>query len=95
MKIETFISKRRLLLLLALLSAFPPLSTDMYLPAIPLLVFFYFMMGAFAMWLISLNWSDKIRLIGILGAGAGSLLLSLWLCLPQTLTRSAQRIPPR
>ena len=29
--------KNRLLFLLALLSAFPPLSTDMYLPAIPLL----------------------------------------------------------
>ncbi|MDX2455403.1 MFS transporter [Desulfosarcina sp.] len=31
------IYKNRLLLLLALLTAFPPLSTDMYLPAIPLL----------------------------------------------------------
>ena len=30
--------KTRMLLLLSLLSAFPPLSTDMYLPAIPLLV---------------------------------------------------------
>jgi len=29
--------KRKLILLIALLSAFPPLTTDMYLPAIPLL----------------------------------------------------------
>jgi len=60
-----------------------------------LLVFIYFMLGAFSMWLISLNWSDKIRLIGILGAGAGGSLLILWACLPQALTRSAQRVPPR
>ena len=31
-------NKTRMLFLLALLSAFPPLSTDMYLPALPLLV---------------------------------------------------------
>ena len=37
MKNEKMIYKTRLLLLLALLTAFPPLSTDMYLPAIPLL----------------------------------------------------------
>jgi hypothetical protein len=49
-------------LLLALLSAFPPLSTDMYLPAIPLLlIFIFFMLGAFSMWLIALDWADKIR----------------------------------
>lgn len=37
MKIVTTIYKNRLLFLLALLTAFPPISTDMYLPAIPLL----------------------------------------------------------
>lgn len=37
MKTEQKINKNRLLLLLALLAAFPPLSTDMYLPAIPFL----------------------------------------------------------
>jgi DHA1 family bicyclomycin/chloramphenicol resistance-like MFS transporter len=37
MKTEQIINKNRPLLLLALLAAFPPLSTDMYLPAIPLL----------------------------------------------------------
>lgn len=78
------------MLLLALLSAFPPLATDMYLPAIPLLVFSYFMMGAFSMWLISLDGSDKIRLIGILGAATGGLLLCLWVSLPQTLARTAK-----
>jgi len=51
-----------------------------------LLVFIYFMLGAFAMWLISLEWLDKIRIIGILGAGAGGILLGVWLLLP-TLTR--------
>jgi len=60
-----------------------------------LLVFIYYMLGAFAMWLISLDWSDKIRLIGLLGAGSGGLLLILWSCLPQTLTRTPQRRPPR
>jgi len=60
-----------------------------------LLVFIYFMLGAVAMWLISFDWSDKIRLIGLLGAVGGSLLLGIWLCLPQTLTRFAQRTPPR
>jgi DHA1 family bicyclomycin/chloramphenicol resistance-like MFS transporter len=60
-----------------------------------LLVFIYFMLGAFTMWLISFNWSDKVRLIGIMGAAMGGLLLILWLCLPQNLTRSAQLLPPR
>jgi len=56
-----------------------------------LLVFVYFMLGAFAMWLISLDWSDKVGVIGTLAAGAGALLLGLWLCLPQRLTRAAER----
>ncbi|MEW6670987.1 MAG: multidrug effflux MFS transporter [Thermodesulfobacteriota bacterium] len=56
-----------------------------------LLIFIYFMLGAFSMWLISLDWSDKIRLIGVLGAGTGGVLLILWVSLPQTLTRAARR----
>lgn len=44
-----------------------------------LLIFIYFMLGAFAMWLISLDWTDKIFTIGILGAGAGGTMLCLWL----------------
>ena len=46
-----------------------------------LLIFIYFMLGAFSMWLISLEWLDKIRVIGILGAGAGGMLLGVWLLL--------------
>lgn len=36
-----------------------------------LLVFIYFMMGAFSMWLISLDWTDKIQLIGLLAVVCG------------------------
>jgi DHA1 family bicyclomycin/chloramphenicol resistance-like MFS transporter len=45
------------------------------------LTFCYFLVGAFAMWLIALDWSDKIATIGILGAGSGGLVLGLWLVL--------------
>jgi DHA1 family bicyclomycin/chloramphenicol resistance-like MFS transporter len=51
--------------------------------AASLLIFIYFLLGAFAMWLISLDWTDKIRTIGILGAGAGGTLLCLWLLVSQ------------
>jgi DHA1 family bicyclomycin/chloramphenicol resistance-like MFS transporter len=50
--------------------------------AASLLVFIYFMLGAFSMWLISLDWLDKIYIIGILGTGSGGLLLAVWLLLP-------------
>lgn len=46
------------------------------------LTFCYFMVGAFSMWLIALDWGDKIGTIGILGAGSGGLALLLWLMLP-------------
>lgn len=42
-----------------------------------------FMVGAFAMWLIALDWSDKIAAIGMLGAGSGGLMPELWLLLPR------------
>jgi DHA1 family bicyclomycin/chloramphenicol resistance-like MFS transporter len=48
-----------------------------------LLIFIYFMLGAFAMWLISLDWVDKVRTIGILGATVGAVLLGIWLFLPR------------
>jgi len=51
-----------------------------------LLIFIYFMLGAFAMWLISLDWSDKIHVVGLLGTGAGALMLGIWLILPQPVT---------
>lgn len=47
-----------------------------------LLIFIYFMLGAFAMWLISLEWSDKVHTIGVLGAMAGGLILGVWLFFP-------------
>ena len=31
-----------------------------------LLIFIFFLMGAFAMWLIALDWSDRIRILGVL-----------------------------
>ena len=39
------------------------------------------MLGAFSMWLISLEWLDKIDIIGILGTCAGGLILGFWLIL--------------
>lgn len=44
-----------------------------------LLVFIFFMLGSFSMWLISLDWSDKIVVIGTLAATVGSLMLLFWL----------------
>jgi DHA1 family bicyclomycin/chloramphenicol resistance-like MFS transporter len=51
-----------------------------------LLIFIYFMLGAFSMWLISLEWTDKIRTIGLLGTVCGGILLGIWLVLPKTVT---------
>lgn len=48
-----------------------------------LLTFSYFIMGAFSMWFIALDWSDKIGMIGILGVLSGALLLVLWSMLPK------------
>ncbi len=44
-----------------------------------LMIFIYFMLGAFAMWFISLDWPDKIRIISVLGMGSGMAILLLWL----------------
>ena len=43
-----------------------------------LMIFIFFMLGAFSMWLISLNWSDKIQVIGLIGALAGGSILVIW-----------------
>jgi DHA1 family bicyclomycin/chloramphenicol resistance-like MFS transporter len=43
-----------------------------------ILIFCYFLTGAFAMWLISLNWNDKIQVVGILATASGALILVLW-----------------
>jgi len=52
-----------------------------------MLMFIYFMLGSFSMWLISLDWADKIRTIGILGAGTGGIVLAIWLVVPGISTR--------
>jgi len=44
-----------------------------------LLVFLFFLVGAFAMWFISLNWSDKIFTIGLISSIIGSTTLAFWL----------------
>jgi DHA1 family bicyclomycin/chloramphenicol resistance-like MFS transporter len=46
-----------------------------------LLVFIFFMLGTFSMWLISLDWNDKIEVIAILATTVGAIMLSLWLLL--------------
>lgn len=44
-----------------------------------LMVFFNFVIGAFSMWMIALNWSDKIMTIGVLGIASGGIILAIWL----------------
>ena len=48
-----------------------------------LLIFIYFMLGAFSMWLIAPDWTDKICTIGVLAAAAGGIILGIWLLLPR------------
>ena len=55
-----------------------------------LMVFIYFILGAFSMWLISLEWSDKIRTIGILGTLSGGILLGGWRLLSGKITGSGK-----
>jgi DHA1 family bicyclomycin/chloramphenicol resistance-like MFS transporter len=59
-----------------------------------LLIFIYFMLGAFAMWLISLDWADKIFTIGVLGTVCGGIILGIWILLPQlTVGKQAKLCP--
>jgi len=46
-----------------------------------LMVFFNFVIGAFSMWFIALNWSDKIMTIGVLGIVSTGAVLLIWLAL--------------
>jgi DHA1 family bicyclomycin/chloramphenicol resistance-like MFS transporter len=46
-----------------------------------LLIFTYFTMGALGMWLISLDWADKINMLGLITLGCGLLILIPWLVL--------------
>jgi len=59
-----------------------------------LLTFSFVIVGAFAMWLIALEWSDKIRIIGILGAGSSGLVLGFWLILMKTADRKRRQPTP-
>ena len=47
-----------------------------------LMVFVYFMVGAFSMWFISLHWTNPIHVIGTLAICSGSAVLALWTLLP-------------
>lgn len=43
-----------------------------------LLIFTYFTLGAAGMWLISLEWADKIPVLGAIALGCGALVLAAW-----------------
>ena len=43
-----------------------------------MMVFFYFITGALAMWIISLAWANKIAVLGCLGIGAAIITLCGW-----------------
>ncbi|MDY0189204.1 MAG: multidrug effflux MFS transporter [Desulfuromonas sp.] len=45
-----------------------------------LLVFIFFLLGSFSMWLISLDWADKVFVVGLLATIVGSLMLLFWFC---------------
>ncbi|WP_372683253.1 multidrug effflux MFS transporter [Desulfosarcina sp.] len=59
-----------------------------------LLIFIYFMLGAFAMWLISLDWTDKIHTIGMLGTVSGGVILGIWILLPQIKAKMRTKLCP-
>ncbi|MBM9518285.1 multidrug effflux MFS transporter [Desulforhopalus vacuolatus] len=46
------------------------------------MIFVYFMTGAFAMWLISLGWADKVEVISLLAMTSGGIVLAIWLISP-------------
>ncbi|MFT7004320.1 MAG: DHA1 family bicyclomycin/chloramphenicol resistance-like MFS transporter [Sulfurimonas sp.] len=48
-----------------------------------LMVFCNFVVGAFSMWMIAFNWSDKIMTIGIVGLVSSVTILSVWLGINQ------------
>ncbi|NLU57896.1 MAG: multidrug effflux MFS transporter, partial [Methanosarcina thermophila] len=43
-----------------------------------LLIFTYFTLGAIGMWFISLEWGDKIPVLGAIALGCGTLVLAAW-----------------
>lgn len=46
-----------------------------------LMIFTYFMFGAVSMWLISLDWQNKIRTIGLVALVSGLVMLVMWILL--------------
>lgn len=46
------------------------------------MIFIYFMTGAFAMWLISLEWANKVEVISLLAIISGGIVLAIWLISP-------------
>ena len=43
-----------------------------------LLIFSYFTLGAVGMWFISLEWADKVSVLGAIALGCGALVLGTW-----------------
>ncbi len=43
-----------------------------------MLIFIFFTLGACSMWFISLGWTDKVQIIGLLAAGGGAVMLVVW-----------------
>ncbi|WP_027358254.1 multidrug effflux MFS transporter [Desulforegula conservatrix] len=46
-----------------------------------IMIFSYFIFGAISMWMISLDWENKIRTIGVVSLVAGCLMLGMWITL--------------
>jgi DHA1 family bicyclomycin/chloramphenicol resistance-like MFS transporter len=46
-----------------------------------LLIFTYFTLGAVGMWFISLEWADKIPVLGAIALGCGAMVLAAWFIL--------------
>ena len=46
-----------------------------------MLIFSYFTLGAVGMWFISLEWADKVPVVGAIALGCGALVLATWVVL--------------
>lgn len=55
-----------------------------------LLMFVYFIVGAGSMWLISQDWPDKVRVVGLLAVGAGGVVLACWLAFGKRFWRAPE-----
>lgn len=54
-----------------------------------LLIFSYFTLGAVGMWFISLEWADKIPVLGAIALGCGAMVLAAWVILQKIGIRGA------